>query len=202
MGRMASRSESSDPRAARVREQMKGAALELIHERRIEKISVTDIVERAGVSRQAFYQHFTDRDDAVATAVIDSIAVAARPVKGFHLSTLDRILRLMAYVAENAELYRNLYPGVASQRSAATFRDELRPPCETLAREAHRRLGDKADIPVAALTTFLLGGLMEILVSWSAHPTSIPPRDQAGALLTAFTALLPGTGRGEPEGQV
>lgn len=190
---MANRSESSDPRAARVREQMKIAALELVHERRIESISVRDIVERADVSRQGFYQHFTDRDDAVAMAVIDSISAAARPPEGAHLGTLDRILRLMAYVAEDDDLYRNMYPGVASQRSAAAFRNELRPLCETLAREAHSRFGDKADIPVAALTTFLLGGLMEILLSWSAHPASFLPQDQARALLTSFSALLPGT---------
>jgi AcrR family transcriptional regulator len=47
---------------------LREAAFALAHERPVDEMTVGDIVARASVSRQVFYQHFRDRDDAVATA--------------------------------------------------------------------------------------------------------------------------------------
>ena len=66
---MAARAHSSDPRAERVRARLREAAFALAHEGPVDALTVGDIVGRAGVSRQVFYRHFRDRDDAVATAV-------------------------------------------------------------------------------------------------------------------------------------
>ena len=65
---MAARTHSVDPRAERVRTRLREAAFALVHERPVDQMTVGDIVARASVSRQVFYQHFRDRDDAVATA--------------------------------------------------------------------------------------------------------------------------------------
>ena len=65
---MAARTHSVDPRAERVRTRLREAAFALAHERPVDRLTVGDIVARAEVSRQVFYQHFRDRDDAVATA--------------------------------------------------------------------------------------------------------------------------------------
>lgn len=48
-------------------------------ERRVDEITVGDLVARAGVSRQVFYRHFRDRDDAVALAVTGAFAAAVGP---------------------------------------------------------------------------------------------------------------------------
>jgi AcrR family transcriptional regulator len=173
-----------DPRAARVREKLRQAAFDLIHERRVEAISVSDITQRAGVSRQVFYQHFRDRDDAVATAVTasfdDAVHDAGDPVTRLH--------RLCEYATRHTVLYRRLYPSAASQRSVAAFRDLLRPTCDQLARDI---LGDN-DGPVEVLTTFLIGGIVEILRLWAdtapaGNPTSATElRRQLDACLAAF----------------
>jgi AcrR family transcriptional regulator len=73
---MAGRTHSADPRAERVRSRLRAAAFDLAHERQVDQLTVGDIVARAGVSRQAFYQHFDDRDDAVATAFTVAFAAA------------------------------------------------------------------------------------------------------------------------------
>jgi AcrR family transcriptional regulator len=151
--RAPARTDSADPRAARVRDLLRRAAFELIEERRVEKISVSDITQRAGVSRQVFYQHFRDRDDAVSSAVAASLAAAAAETAGEQPVAL--LHRLCDYTAEHAELYRNLYPSAASQQTADAYRALIRPVCARLAAGLSRR-------PADALTDFLVGGIIEV----------------------------------------
>ena len=65
---MSERGHSADPRAERVRARLREAAFALAHERPVDGMTVSDIVTRADVSRQVFYRHYRDRDDAIARA--------------------------------------------------------------------------------------------------------------------------------------
>src|SRR3954471_12086127 len=102
--RMAARTHSADPRAERVRTRLREAAFALAHERPVDQLTVGDIVTRASVSRQVFYQHFTDRDDAVATAFSVAFVSATADVGG---DARTRILRLFDFAAEHRSMYRN-----------------------------------------------------------------------------------------------
>jgi AcrR family transcriptional regulator len=51
-----------DPRQVKSREALIAAAIELVDERELADISVTDLASRAGLTRMTFYQHFPDRD--------------------------------------------------------------------------------------------------------------------------------------------
>jgi len=55
----------TDPRAKRTRRLLQLAVRDLVAERAREKISVSDIVQRAGVGRTAFYEHFQDKAEAL-----------------------------------------------------------------------------------------------------------------------------------------
>ena len=79
---MATRTHSADPRAERVRTKLRDAAFALAHERPVEQLTVGDLVTRAGVSRQVFYRHFADRDDAVASAFTVAFAAATADLEG------------------------------------------------------------------------------------------------------------------------
>ena len=73
---------SVDPRAERVRSRLRAAAFELAQETPVDHITVGDLVTRAEVSRQVFYRHFRDRDDAVAAAITDVFTAAVAQVSG------------------------------------------------------------------------------------------------------------------------
>ncbi|WP_433042052.1 TetR/AcrR family transcriptional regulator [Dactylosporangium sp. CS-033363] len=163
----APRVDSTDPRAERVRQLLREAAFALIEERRVEQISVSDIAQRAGVSRQAFYQHFRDRDDAVATAV----AASFRDTTTAEGDPIELIHRLGDYAAKHAVLYGNLYPSAASQQAANAYRDLLRPACTRLAAEVLARRGRPAD-GTDALASFLIGGIMETARLWAEDATA------------------------------
>src|SRR5262245_49356533 len=127
---MAARTNSADPRAERVRTRLRDAAFALAHETQVDRLTVGDIVARAGVSRQVFYQHFGDRDDAVAYAFIAAFASATAERAGDPRS---RIMALFDFAALHRAMYRNIVPSAVTQRVVNAFRAELTPACEQIA---------------------------------------------------------------------
>jgi AcrR family transcriptional regulator len=184
---MPARTHSVDPRAERVRTQLRDAAFALAHERPVDAITVGDLVSRAGVSRQVFYRHFTDRDDAVATAFAVAFSAAAADISG---DARSRIAGLFAFAAEHRTMYRNVVPSAVTQRVVAAFRDELLPACEEIAAQGMPRVGPIADIAPESVSRFLAGGFQEVLRSWMEDPDATDLRGRVTAALDTVDALL------------
>src|SRR3954463_6726817 len=127
---MAARINSVDPRAERVRGRLRDAAFVLAHEGAVARLPVGDIVDRAEVSRQVFYRHFHDRDDAIAYAFTKAFAAATADIVG---DPRARITALFDFAAEHRAMYRNVVPSAAPLRVVAAFRAELPPACEQIA---------------------------------------------------------------------
>ena len=184
---MAARTHSADPRAERVRTLLRDAAFALANERPVDEITVGDLVARAGVSRQVFYQHFSDRDDAVSTAFAVAFNATAADIDG---DARARITRLFEFAAEHRAMYRNVVPSAVTQRVVAAFRAELLPACEEIAAQGMRMVGAVADIPQDAVSRFLVGGFQEVLRSWMEDPDATDLRGRVTAALDTVDALL------------
>ncbi|BDX32066.1 TetR family transcriptional regulator [Mycobacterium antarcticum] len=181
------RTHSADPRAERVRTLLRDAAFALAHERPVDEITVGDLVARAGVSRQVFYRHFTDRDDAVATAFAVAFAAAVADIQG---DARARIVELFAFAAEHRAMYRNVVPSAVTQRVVSAFRQELLPACEEIAAQGMHVVGPIADIAPDSVSRFLVGGFQEVLRSWMEDPDATDLRGRVTAALDTVDALL------------
>ncbi|BCI53392.1 TetR family transcriptional regulator [Mycolicibacterium litorale] len=184
---MAARTHSADPRAERLRARLREAALTLVAQRRVDELTVADLVAHAGVSRPAFYQHFGDRDDAIATAFTAAFAAATTDLD--H-DARTRILRLFDFAAEHRAMYRNVVGSAVAQRVVSAFRAELLPACTAIAEEAAPALGAAAALSPDAISRFLVGGFMEVLRSWMEDPDSDDLRTRVTAALDTVYALL------------
>ena len=186
---MAARTHSVDPRAERVRTRLREAAFALAHERQVDQMTVGDIVARASVSRQVFYQHFTDRDDAVATAftVAFAAATADTAVGG---DARARILRLFDFAAEHRSMYRNIVPSAVTQRVVTAFRAELQPACLEIAEQGMPLVSPVAGLTPESVSRFLVGGFMEVLRSWMESPDPTDLSGRVAAALDTVNALL------------
>jgi AcrR family transcriptional regulator len=184
---MAARTNSVDPRAERVRARLRNAAFALAHERPVDQLTVSDIVNRAEVSRQVFYQHFDDRDDAVATAFTVSFASATADISG---DPSARIVALFDLASEHRAMYRNIVPSAVTQRVVAAFRAELGPACEEIATQGMPVVTTIASLSPESVTRFLVGGFMEVLRSWMEDPDSTDLRSRVSAALDTVYALL------------
>jgi AcrR family transcriptional regulator len=181
------RTHSVDPRAERVRAQLRDAAFAMAHEQPVDGLTVADLVARAGVSRPVFYRHFRDRDDAVAYALTqafaDAVGQAGDDARG-------RILRLFAFAADHRAMYRNVVPSTVAAHAIACFRDALHPACEQIAGQGMATLAAIAPLPADAVTRFLVGGFMEVLRSWMEDPDPADLHARVSAALDTVDALL------------
>ena len=64
-------------RAEVTRQRIIDAAVDLFHERGFGETGLADVLQRAGVTKGAFYYHF-DSKDALAVAIIDQFQIAIR----------------------------------------------------------------------------------------------------------------------------
>lgn len=70
-----------DPRPARTRALLFGALVELIQQKRWDKIRVQDILDRTGVGRSTFYAHFDNKFDLL-TAEIPNVTLPISAADG------------------------------------------------------------------------------------------------------------------------
>lgn len=186
---MAARTHSSDPRAERVRTMLREAAFDLAHERAVDRITVADLVARAGVSRQVFYQHFTDRDDAVASAFSVAFGAATADIDP-DAEPRTRIMRVFDLAAEHRAMYHNVVPSAVTQRVVSAFRAALLPACDELARRGMPVVGAIAGLTTDAVSRFLVGGFQEVLRSWMEDADATDLRGRVTAALDTVDALL------------
>jgi AcrR family transcriptional regulator len=184
---MAARAHSVDPRAERVRTRLREAAFALAHESPVDELTVGDIVARAEVSRQVFYQHFRDRDDAVSTAFTVAFAAATADI---DTDARARILRLFDFAAEHRSMYRNIVPSAVTQRVVTAFRAELQPACVQIAMQGMPVVSPIASLTPESVSRFLVGGFMEVLRSWMEDPDSTDLSARVSAALDTVNALL------------
>jgi AcrR family transcriptional regulator len=96
----------TDRRILRTRDRLGDALVELMQEKPFDSISVQDVLDRAGVARSTFYQHYSDKEDlflsdadefleymstALSRCASDSVRVA--PVREFfsHVAEARRL---------------------------------------------------------------------------------------------------------------
>lgn len=184
---MAARTHSVDPRAERVRTRLREAAFELAHERAVDGLTVAEIVSRAKVSRQAFYQHFDDRDDAVSNAFAVAFTAATADIEG---DPRTRIVALFDFAEAHRSMYRNIVPSAVTQRVVTAFRAELLPACEEIAAAGMPVVNTLTTVTPDSVSRFLVGGFMEVLRSWMEDPDATDLTGRVSAALDTVNALL------------
>ena len=108
---MAVTHKSTHKNAVRSRQMIKKAFAEMLNEKDITKITVTDIVEKAGISRGTFYAHYMDVYDlynAIETNMMETVQQALDAVgpKNIILDPSEVITRAMAFLEEKKAYYK------------------------------------------------------------------------------------------------
>lgn len=167
-----------DARVRRTRDRLGDALVELIQERPFESITVQHVLERAGVSRSAFYAHFSGKEDLLLTDADEFFArlagcLAHEPEPSERLAP---VAELFAHVAE-------VQPFVSALKDAGRYEPLMRLGQGHFARgiaQRLERLPRARGVPASereALSEALAGSLIALLGWWLARATPETPAE-------------------------
>lgn len=163
---------AQDRRVSRTRTAVREAFYELVMERRYDDIKVGDIIERAGVGRSTFYEHFTGKDDILLKSLAHLLAVLAGSIEpGADEARLKRVLE---HFWQNRRLARATFAGAPRHQIM-----------RALARLIEERLAAHGGAPIVAprlIALQLSEGMLALLVGWLTGEASSSAPAMASAL--------------------
>lgn len=164
---MARRERSQDPRAVKTRNAIINTTTELLNENRVEDITVSQIVNQAGMSRQVFYEHFKDRDAAVRAAIQRALAPAVNDYIDTYNKTHEMPQALQALFTQLAEvrgLLRNVLNGPAHATLMACFTTPEMPMLHDMVNSIRTEVTPMTDEEAADVASYLCSGAFSIFM--------------------------------------
>lgn len=178
---------AADRRVGRTHQLLFDALLELVQEKRYDKITVQEILDRANVGRSTFYAHFRDKDDLL-TGNFDTVAATEMfagvgELTGAEEATSERVVVPMLGLLQHARDNYLLYEALRGNEGFAVVLDmvrvsllgiidarvqELRP---ELAEQQRRLIGH-----------FICEGAIAAMLYWLEHDP-VTPAEEVDALL-------------------
>jgi AcrR family transcriptional regulator len=154
-----------DRRVRRTRESLRGALLSLIMEKRYERITVQDIIDRADVGRSTFYAHFRDKEDLLVYG-LEELRGAFDPEAAGHGGGSGRSPTLAVF--EHFARYNDVWSAMAGRRGAETFVRYLHGFLAELIRGQLQARAPEGDtrVPLDALVEFAVSTLIGLGMRW------------------------------------
>lgn len=169
----------TDPRARRSLEALSGALCDLLEAAPLDTVSITKLVETAGVTRPTFYQHFSDVPDAarrVALARLQAafpapvvVEAAAGPERLF-VQVREAALPVLEHLTEHRIFYLHVLEGAGNVRLLEEVVGFLvgRIVQENAVSSSQGGIGED-------LRTVLAGGVMWLVIRWLRQGASQTP---------------------------
>lgn len=172
---------------------MEGALLELIGDRDLSQISVSDVTGRADVHRSTFYEHYTDVHDLAASACTEMFdqllsATSALSVSGDSSGegSHPSLAAMFAHVAEHRALYEAL---LGADGSARVINHLLRRMTETIRPRLSAQLTDSEGGTDDSAAAFVSGALLGAIADWLHHGCPGTPERFATAIWPQLVAV-------------
>lgn len=151
-----------DRRSQRTRRLLGEAFVQLLRTRGYSAITVSDIIERAGVGRSTFYSHYRDKDDLFISEMDRVIETLGHGLPIQKEMPFFPSLGLFRHIGEEYELYKSLLwtPGIdlliKHLQTSLTHRIE----------QGLQRTSSDFEIPAPILANFIAGSFLTLLKWW------------------------------------
>lgn len=178
---------SEHKNAARSRLLIKTAFAELLNEKDINKITVTDVVERANISRGTFYAHYLDVYDlysAIQTNIIETIdsTISSIGMENIIKDPSSAIKMAMNYLEKN----KNYYKLFITSPAAETFINRIITCLEEKFATELLEIFSDTDLKKARLyIIYTLGALESVILHWLSGKIELSA-DECAEYITEF----------------
>ena len=190
---MAVGKKSSHKNAARSRHLIKQAFAELLNEKDMAKITVTDIVERANISRGTFYAHYLDVYDlysAILTNIVEAIGEAFDDM-GIDNIILDPSAAItfgIQFLEKNKNYYKLFLTSSYGEKLIMRIISLAE---EKFAHEIESIFPDENVTEYICHMYYTLGGVRNILIHWFMNTIDISGEQCAALLSKFYSANMP-----------
>lgn len=169
------------------RESLLGALIELWETKPYERITVTELTQRAGVSRMAFYRNYGSKDEIVAEHVRALfLDYTERVERKGSTSLVDYAVSFFAYIAANEHFMRKALAAGFDWALLETIEDSV-----GSERALRIKDVDMTRFHDAHLRHFVAGGYLNVLKEWLAGGMAETPQE-IGELTTSYVRMLLG----------
>jgi AcrR family transcriptional regulator len=160
------RKRREDRRVSRSRQQLQEALRALVLEKEYDRITVQEILDRAGVGRATFYAHFRDKDELMLSR-FEAVRESLR-------EHLERVLRrsdpsaMVLAIFQHADGHRREYRALLGSRTGNTILRRVHRELTRLVR-AHfeEAVGQRrVAVPVEIAAEYAVSALVALLTRW------------------------------------
>jgi AcrR family transcriptional regulator len=175
---LSGKSAKSDPRVRKTRDALGDALIALMQEKDFASIRVQDVLDRAGVGRSTFYEHFKDKDDLFDSESEEFFERMATwlSVKNEPSDRVAPVGEFFAHLREMRKFYDALVSSGLAHQNLALAQGHF-------ARGIERRLKEiprGASVPArerAALAQAQAGAMISLLQWWIRRGMKEPPAE-------------------------
>ncbi|GAA5054764.1 TetR/AcrR family transcriptional regulator [Nocardia callitridis] len=192
-----------DRRTRRTRTALEAALLDLITERDLTRISISDVTTRAEVNRSTFYEHYTDVHDladAACTHMFDEL-ITATPVFALNQAATQpqqrraraALVVVFDHVAANARLYRAVLGGAGSARVINHLHRRIVVAiyANSTGDGAATHADDPTEAPYDPAGGFLAGALLGTVLEWLRHDCPGTPEQLGNSIWPQLVGAAP-----------
>lgn len=177
-----------DARVRYTKMMIRSSFIELLREKPVAKVSVTELCERAGINRATFYAHYADPSDLLRSIEEEFMSELSRwvgpAISARSSGTLEETLTaIIEYIGENAAVCSVLLSSSGDANFQAKVVDAVEQPF--LSSFSYDGSREEAKY----YYTFAADGSVGMIKKWLAGGMKIPPKTLAG-MIARFTARV------------
>ncbi len=159
---------NNDRRYARTQNKLKKALLELLKEKELNSLSITEVTQYAQCNRVTFYSHYKDLQSLLAAIFDDYLKEliahfreSYRNLERFSSDDATRHLPIFEFIYQNQFVFSLILKGEVLPGSQNQF-------CESLVQvsKTELTLDEKTEVEIPALNYFLTYGSLGFFIYW------------------------------------
>ena len=168
-----------DRRVLRTRRALHAALMALILEKRYDKITVQNIIDKADVGRSTFYAHFRDKEDLLVKGLVQfsedlQSEIEVAEYEGEESEQIIHSLIFFQHAYLHHDMYGAMYDGGGAEVILETGRRHINQDVENRLAALFPE-GSELNIPKPVISSFLAGAMLSVLNWWLDAGRPYPP---------------------------